>query len=55
MITKILVNIASGNGLLPDGNKPLPDWQIISVKGSFTGNPLDIIPGYDFEKGLIKN
>ena len=25
MATEILVNIGSGNGLLPDGTKPLPE------------------------------
>ena len=35
MATEIWVNIGSGNGLLPDGTKPLPepvDWS--SVKSS---------------------
>ena len=25
MVSEVLVNIGSGNGLLPDGTKPLPD------------------------------
>ena len=32
MTTEIWVNIGSGNGLLPDDTKPLPDWS--SVKAS---------------------
>ena len=40
MATHILVNIGSGNGLLPDGTKPLPEpvstdqWRL--YKGNFT-------------------
>ena len=30
MTTKIWVNIGSGNGLLPDGTKPLPEPMLIS-------------------------
>ena len=28
MATEILVNISSGNGLLPDGTKPLPELML---------------------------
>ena len=28
MITKIFVNIGPGNGLLPDGTKPLPELNV---------------------------
>ena len=36
MATKIWVNIGSGNGLLPDGTKPLPEPNVdlSSVKSS---------------------
>ena len=43
MTTQILVNIGSGNGLLPDGTKPLPDSMLtyrksgpVTYKGNFT-------------------
>ena len=50
MATKIWVNIGSGNGLLPDGTKPLPEpmltnhhtyyacnnWQMSSVQSCFS-------------------
>ena len=29
MVTKSWVNIGSGNGLLPDGTKPLPETMLI--------------------------
>ena len=29
MLTEIWVNIGSGNGLLPDGTKPLPEPMLI--------------------------
>ena len=32
MATQILVNIGSGNGLLPDGTKPLPAPMLIYRK-----------------------
>ena len=32
MVTKIIVNIGSGYGLLPDGTKPLPDPMLTSGK-----------------------
>ena len=46
MAAVILVNIGSGNGLLPDGTKPLPDpiltyhqrVQWPSTEGNFTGD-----------------
>ena len=37
MATQILVNIGSGNGLLPDGTEPLPSMDQWSLsKGNFT-------------------
>ena len=30
MVTEIWVNIGSGNGLLPDGTKPLPEQMLTS-------------------------
>ena len=44
MATQILVNIGSGNGLLPDGTKPLPEPKltfrkhgpVTLSKGNFT-------------------
>ena len=32
MVLEILVNTGSGNGLLPDGTKPLPEPMFTSVK-----------------------
>ena len=34
MSTEIWVNIGSGNGLLPDGTKPLPERMLSSVRSS---------------------
>ena len=31
MVTKIWVNIGSGNGLLPDGTKPLPEPMLTNI------------------------
>ena len=38
MVTEIWINIGSGNGLLPDGTKPLPEsmltynqWGIVAL------------------------
>ena len=47
MATLNSVNIDSGNGLLPDGNKPLPDPIIVSEalwssEGNVTENAQDI-------------
>ena len=53
MVTKNFVKIGSGNGLLPDGTKPLPEpiltiifsevlWH--SPEGNFPGNVQDIYP-----------
>ena len=33
MAAKILVNIGSGNDLLPYGNKPLPEQMLTNDKG----------------------
>ena len=33
MVTQIRVNIGSGNGLLPDGTKPLPETMSRSPGG----------------------
>ena len=33
MVTKTSVNIGSGNDLLPDGTKPLPDSMVTGVIG----------------------
>ena len=57
MATKVLVNTGSGNGLLPDGTKPLPEqyWLISSEVlliihlGNFRGSAEDIYPWYEFE------
>ena len=43
MASEILVNTGSGNGLLPDGTKPLPEpiltyYQWHSPEGNFMGN-----------------
>ena len=46
MATMILDNIGSGNGLLPDGTKPLPDIVDLSSEG-FCGI-------YEFEKDILK-
>ena len=35
MASEILVNIGSGNGLLPDGTKPLPEPMSIFHQRSF--------------------
>ena len=32
MATKITVNIDSGNGLLPDGTKPLPELMLTYLR-----------------------
>ena len=47
MALEILVNTDSGDGLLLDGTKPLPDPMLIShlwhlPDGNFTGNAPDI-------------
>ena len=46
MATEIWVNIGSGNGLLPDGTKPLPEpmltdhkWQII-INDKYSHQPI---------------
>ena len=44
MAPKNLVNIDSGNGLMPDGTKPLPtlindQWGLV-VRGYLTGTPI---------------
>ena len=54
---QIWVNIGSGNGLLPDGTKPLPEpmltchqWSFVfSLYNSFTGSAWDISSWYKFE------
>ena len=55
MVIQIWLNIDSGNGLLPDGTKPLPEPMLIyhqwvlwySREGNFIGNAQDIYPWYD--------
>ena len=51
MATQTWVNIASGNGLLPDGTKPLPEPMLTyycpmglwhSANTNFTGSARDI-------------
>ena len=32
MVSKILIHIGSGNGLLPDGTKPLPERMLAKHK-----------------------
>ena len=58
MVTKNWVNIGSGNGLLPDGTKPLPEpvltnhhWGLVALlpNGNFTLNAYHIWPWYEFE------
>ena len=59
MATQIWVNISSGNGLLPDGNKPIPEPKFInhqqgpvaSTRGNFIENAHDtyIYLCYEFE------
>ena len=45
MGSRIVVNNGPGNGLLPDGTKPLPEPSVRhSSEGSFTGNAQDIDP-----------
>ena len=34
MVTLTVVDIGSGNGLLPDGTKPLPEHVLINLKWS---------------------
>ena len=59
MSSWILVSIGSGNGLLPDGTKPIPEPMLInhqwghvaftwSSQGSFAGNAKNIYPWYEF-------
>ena len=54
----IWINIGSGNGLLPDGTKPLPElmltyhqWGVVAfaAKGNSTWNAPDTYPWYAFE------
>ena len=59
MATEILDNIGSGNGLLPDGTKPLPEPMLTyhhkgSVAFAFVGIALDISSKYEFEKDILK-
>ena len=47
MVTEILDNIGSGNGLLPDGTKPLPEPMLTyhqkgSMAFSFVGIALNM-------------
>ena len=62
---QIWVNIVSGNGLLPDGTKPLPQpfltqhhWGLsASTKGNFPEIILEIIDTYNkvFENCIFEN
>ena len=62
MATENWVNIGSGNGLLPDGTKPLLNqcWLIIgevlwhSPEGNFTWNAQDIYPWRELENYWFK-
>ena len=36
MVTEIWVNFGSGNGLVPDGTKPLPELMLTSKQESCT-------------------
>ena len=55
---KIWVNMDSGNGLLSDGTKPLPEpvltihqWGLQHLsEGNLKGNVQDIYDWYEFEK-----
>ena len=57
MVTKIQVNIGSGNGLLPDGTKPLPEPMLTNHQGShqraiwpnLIGNAEDVYPWKEFK------
>ena len=57
MASEVLGNTGSGNGLLPDGTKPLlePMLTIInevlwhSPEDNFTRNAQDVYAGYEFE------
>ena len=61
MAMEMWVNISSGNCLLPDGTKPLPDHCWLMVRwymwhppvGNFTGNAEDVYPWYKFEKDWL--
>ena len=56
VVSNSFVDIGTGNGLLPDGNKPLPEamltnhpWYFVaSFEGNFTRNKQDISPWYVF-------
>ena len=59
MVTKILVNIGSGNNLLPDGTKPslelmFTNHQWHSPQGNFTGYTQESYPWYKFENYQLK-
>ena len=55
-----LVNAGAGDGLVPDGTKPLPEpmlkfhrWGLLSFTwGNFTGHSQHIYPWYEFESNL---
>ena len=58
-----MLNIDSGNGLMPDGNKPLPEPMLelmisevlwYSFQGIFIGNAQEIYPWYEFKNYLFK-
>ena len=53
MTRQIRVNIGSGNGMLPDGTKPLPGPKLsvrpCGIQLSFTGIAQDIFSWYRFE------
>ena len=42
MATEIWVNIGLGNGLLPDGTKPLPEPMLIDHDSSVKSNDIHI-------------
>ena len=51
MATEIWVNLDSGNGLLPDGTKPLPEpvmayhqrWSVVFTESNFILNDFKVI------------
>ena len=56
MDTQIYVNTGSGNGLLPDGTKPLPEPTLTfhSPESNFTASAQAIIRHNNFENHTLK-
>ena len=66
MTTEIWINIGSGNGLLPDGNKLLPGAMLTklsvsscgiddSPEGNFKENPQSAFTWYEHENDLFQD